>query len=176
MYFIGIDPGLQGGIAVLDDLSIATAKMPDSVSDIAAYLKTFPVTDTHVLIELQGARPAYARKHNNETNQDEVIILRGVNATWTFAQHYGELRGILITLGLDFATIRPQDWQAAIGMKKLKGEQVTAWKNRLKEKAQELFPSLKITKATADAILIAEVCRRLNQSLRKVQPALWDDF
>jgi len=77
---------------------------------------------------------------------------------------------------LDFATIRPQDWQAAIGMKKLKGEQVTAWKNRLKEKAQELFPSLKITKATADAILIAEVCRRLNQSLRKVQPALWDDF
>jgi hypothetical protein len=36
-------------------------------------------------------------------------------------------------------------------------------KNVTKRKAQELFPSLKITHATADALLIAEYLRRKNE-------------
>jgi hypothetical protein len=39
-------------------------------------------------------------------------------------------------------------------------------KNVSKARAQELFPALKITHATADALLIAEYGRRLNLGLK----------
>lgn len=46
------------------------------------------------------------------------------------------------------------------GVKKTGGETRDAFKNRLKAKAQQLFPQAKVTLATADAILLAEYCRR----------------
>ncbi len=36
----------------------------------------------------------------------------------------------------------------------------TAWKNRLKERAQRFFPTLKVTLATSDCLLILEYARK----------------
>lgn len=49
---------------------------------------------------------------------------------------------------------------ACKGKKKIGGESETQWKNRLKAKAQQLFPQQEVTLATADALLIAEFGRR----------------
>jgi hypothetical protein len=51
---------------------------------------------------------------------------------------------------IPFARIRPQVWQKELGCL-TKGD-----KNVSKRKAQELFPSMKVTHATADALLIAK--------------------
>jgi hypothetical protein len=182
MILVGIDPGAQGGIAVINEGMTFAFKMPDTVEGIAGYFSGLAIyNDPVILIESQHARPTITRKVNPETNQETIFAAAGANATWTFAQHYGEIRGVLAALKLRTEYIRPQDWQKILGIpKKAKTESKTQWKNRLKAKAQELFPAIKVTLATADALCIAEVCRRLyagNQREKEiVQQDLWSDL
>lgn len=163
MHFIGIDPGATGAITVISaNDCVNIFKMPDTTEGIAHLIGNLNPEVSRVLCELQQARPAYARKMNHETHQEEFTVLRGVNATWTFAQHYGELRMALVMRGFEPEYIRPVDWMRALGIpKREKGMSQTAWKGRLHDKAKELFPDLKIIKAAADSVLIAETCRRL---------------
>jgi len=80
---------------------------------------------------------------------------QGVASSGKFMMHYGFLRGVLVALGIPFEEVSPLKWQRALGC--LSGGD----KNVTKQKAQQLFPHLTITHATADALLIAEYGRRL---------------
>lgn len=79
---------------------------------------------------------------------------QGVTSMFTFGKGYGFLRGCLSSGGIPFDDVTPQAWQKALGCL-TKGD-----KNVSKAKAQQLFPHLKITHATADALLIGEYLRR----------------
>lgn len=79
---------------------------------------------------------------------------QGVTSTFTFGKGYGGLRMALIASGIPFREVQPRAWQKELGC--LTGGD----KNVSKRKAQQLFPSLKITHAIADALLIAEWLRR----------------
>jgi hypothetical protein len=50
-------------------------------------------------------------------------------------------------------------------------ESVSEWKNRLRAKAQALFPGLDLTLKTADAALIAEVAKRIQVGYQGRQTA-----
>jgi Holliday junction resolvasome RuvABC endonuclease subunit len=78
----------------------------------------------------------------------------GVKSAFTFGQGYGHLEMALTAANIPFERVRPQKWQQAMGCM-TKGD-----KNVSKRRAQELFPSLKITHAIADCLLIAEFGRR----------------
>ena len=78
----------------------------------------------------------------------------GVVSSFSFGRGYGNLEMALTAAGIPFERVRPQVWQKALGCM-TKGD-----KNVSKRKAQELFPQLKITHATADALLLAEFGRR----------------
>jgi len=57
--------------------------------------------------------------------------------------------------------VRPQKWQKALGLGSASGcASKTEWKNKLKAAAQRLYPHLKPTLATADALLILDFARR----------------
>jgi hypothetical protein len=77
----------------------------------------------------------------------------GVKSAFTFGQGYGRLEMALTAANVPFKRVTPQVWQKS--MKCLTGGD----KNISKGRAQEMFPSLKITHATADALLIAEYAR-----------------
>ena len=78
-----------------------------------------------------------------------------------FGMSYGGLRMALTAAQIPFESATPQNWQKSLGIgKKGKTETRTSFKNRLKAKAQQLFPNLKVTLATSDALLLAEYCRR----------------
>lgn len=81
---------------------------------------------------------------------------QGVASSFKFGRSYGFLRGCLIASGIPFEEVTPQVWQKALGCLS-RGD-----KNVTKARAQQLFPSLKITHATADALLLAEYARRLH--------------
>ena len=147
---IGIDPGKSGGIASWDNShsgygdSFTVDKMPATEMDIASVFAEFCLTDCHAYIEKVHAMPG-----------------QGVTSMFTFGQGYGFLRGCLVAHGIPFEEVTPRTWQKSFGMKKSKTESQTQWKNRLKGKAQQLFPHLKVTLATCDALLICEFGRRL---------------
>jgi hypothetical protein len=62
----------------------------------------------------------------------------------------------LTAAGIPFERVRPQVWQKAMSC------MTGGDKNVSKRKAQELFPAIKCTHATSDALLIAEFGRRKN--------------
>ena len=148
MIFLGIDPGQSGGIAKLDDDYAAEAwKMPDTERDVSD------------LIERLSELGEY--HHINCLIEDvHTMPKQGIVSAGTFMRNYGFLRGLLTAHRIRFDEVTPSKWQAAFGVKSIKDEPKTAHKNRLKGKAQQLFPQLSITLATADALLIAEYNRR----------------
>jgi Holliday junction resolvasome RuvABC endonuclease subunit len=139
---IGIDPGLSGGVAFVPESGTPWAhKMPETDRDLIDLLRdSINLFEARALIELVHSSPQM-----------------GVKSAFTFGEGYGRIQMALTALGVPYERVRPQAWQKAMGCL-TKGD-----KNVSKRKAQELFPALKVTHATADALLIAEYGRRARQ-------------
>lgn len=149
MTIIGIDPGMSGGIVAmfLEGLRVyGVYPMPKTEKDISNMLSLSVPEKQKVF--------AYIEKVHAFPGQ-------GVSSTFKFGKNYGFLRGCLISLGIPFEEVLPRTWQKEFKMSKDKNESNTEWKNRLKGKAQQLFPNADITLKTCDALLIAEYGRRL---------------
>lgn len=88
-------------------------------------------------------------------------FVAGSSAMFNFGRNYGELVMCLTAAEVPFTEVPPQTWQKAMAIPpRRKGESRNSFKNRLKDKACELYPRVKVTLATADALLIAEYSRR----------------
>lgn len=144
--YIGIDPGKHGGIAVLDENGavIDVAKMPETPQDLLGFLSQYKENSVCTL-ERVGGMPG-----------------NGGSAMFNFGKGYGHLQMALIALEIPTEDITPNKWEKMYQLGSSGKFGKTEWKNKLKAKAQQLFPSLgkKITLATCDALLIAEYGRR----------------
>ena len=144
MVVIGIDPGVNGGIAVIyGDTNVTSFKMPETERDIS---DCFREVSDYAQLENENVI-VYLEKVHSMPGQ-------GVVSTFTFGQNYGLLRGILITLGFAIYDVTPQKWQKELGISK--SESKTIHKNKLKGLAQQWFPDQKVTLKNADALLIAK--------------------
>ena len=138
---IGIDPGANGGIAWIDyNGKACVEKMPDSLQDLWELI--CDITN-HPRSTVDG------RNYKAYIEQVSSSPQMGVKSAFTFGNGFGHLEMALTAAGIPFERVRPQVWQKALGCM-TKGD-----KNVTKRKAQELFPQLRITHATADALLIA---------------------
>ena len=137
--YIGIDPGLSGGVAFIPTTGNPWAhKMPETDRDLIDLLSdSISLAEPKAMLELVHSSPQM-----------------GVKSAFTFGEGYGRLQAVLTSLWVPYERIRPQVWQKAMGCL-TRGD-----KNVSKRRAQELFPMLKVTHATADALLIAEFNRR----------------
>ena len=148
-FYIGIDPGEKGGIAIIDrDRKVLeVVKMPETPQDILDFLREYSGQDVTAALE----------------NVGHGVPGQSSSATATFARHNGHLEMALLALGMPTEKATPQKWQKAYHLGSSKSCTKIQWKNKLKAKAQQLFPSLgkKITLSTSDALLIAEYARRL---------------
>ena len=79
---------------------------------------------------------------------------QGVASSFKFGQGFGHLEMALTASGIPHTYVAPQKWQKELQCL-TKGD-----KNVSKARAQQLFPHIKVTHAIADALLIAEYCRR----------------
>lgn len=141
MIILGVDPGKLGGIAWWNGEEMTVKKMPATETDISVSLRF-------------GCAFAYIEKVNAGPKMSS-------GAAFKFGWGYGGLRMALIVHGVPYEEVLPRTWMKHYGMMKSRGESQTEWKNRLKGKAQQLFPDLKVTLATADALLICEYGRRI---------------
>lgn len=144
MSVVGIDPGKSGGIAAIGEANTAF-NMPQTPGDLAMMFDMLrqdfgPIE--HVYIEKVHAMPK-----------------QGVTSTFTFGFNFGMLIGMLALQGYPYTEVTPATWQKKMGCLS-KGD-----KNITKNRAQQLFPQMKVTHATADALLIAEYGRRMEAGL-----------
>ena len=133
MTTIGIDAGKNGGIAWITDGKPCVEKMPDTLQDLWELFRD---------ITSEGECRAYLEQIHSSPQM-------GVVSSFTFGNGFGHLEMALTAAGIPFERVRPQVWQKAMGCM-TKGD-----KNVSKRRSQELFPSIKVTHAIADALLIA---------------------
>jgi Holliday junction resolvasome RuvABC endonuclease subunit len=150
MGYLGIDTGKNGGIAIINrgfQGLVQAFALPDTERDIADLLSRLKPRIDFALIERVHSFPG-----------------QGVASSFKFGMNYGFLRGLLIALEIPFGEVQPEKWQKAM-------ECLTHGdKNISKARAQQLFPSIKVTHKTADALLIAKYCQQIKGI------SFWDDI
>ena len=137
-----IDPGKSGGIAWNDqDNVVQTANMPDTPTDMLSLLLSLRAGGVTTLAIEQ--LPRFVGK-NIPSSTTSVLF-----------ENYGICIGIAIALGFRLERVDPHTWQKGLGIGTARNcSSKPEWKRKLKGKAQELFPHLEVTLATADALLI----------------------
>ena len=154
MRIIGIDPGLSGGIAILDDLKIFDMfDMPimsegkknknqlNSAQLVNIIKKHIVLGKTFVIVEQVSAMPG-----------------QGVTSMFNFGQTFGSIKGICAALNLPIFYVRPSKWKKHF-------ELINSSKDASRTKVIEMYPSIssRLSKKKdvnkADAILIARYFR-----------------
>jgi crossover junction endodeoxyribonuclease RuvC len=146
--FIGVDPGKNGGLAALDTQGhvISVVKMPETDTDIWQWFDQFKWRERFALLEKVHSMPH-----------------QGVVSMFTFGTYYGLVRMALTASQTPFEEVTPQCWQKSYSLLWNTGTKLEPSQKKVinKAKAQGLFPKEKVTHALADALLIAEYCRRV---------------
>ena len=151
MKIIGIDPGLSGAIAILEDK------------------KVFSVSDMPVMAEgkknkrqLNSAQLVNIIKENTNPKEEIAVVVEQVNAMpgqgvtsmFNFGQTFGAIKGICAALGLPIFFVRPSKWKKHFNL-------INSSKDSSRTKVIEMYPSLSSQLAKkkdvnkSDAILIA---------------------
>mgnify|MGYP001226505784 FL=1 len=151
MKVIGIDPGLSGAIAVLQDNKVKeifdVPVMPEgkknkrqlNSAQLVKLLKDiiFDSEEAVVIVENVSAMPG-----------------QGVTSMFNFGQTFGAIKGICAALGLPIFFVRPAKWKKHFDL-------INSSKDASRTKAIEMYPSLsdQLSKKKdvnkSDAILIA---------------------
>jgi Holliday junction resolvasome RuvABC endonuclease subunit len=143
--YMGIDPGKSGGWAVLNqDGSVLKVGKNSAVKELREQLDS---RNMRIMLEKVWSSPQM-----------------GVVGAFSFGESFGYLQGLLFGRVYEPHIVTPQYWQREMGLiqkGRKQGEGDAAKKNANKAMAQKLFPNQEITHAWADALLIAEYCRRV---------------
>jgi crossover junction endodeoxyribonuclease RuvC len=145
IWTIAIDPGAKGGVALL---------FPDGT--IEAYKLGGDETIEEILKGIvENARMCEVTVRA-VIEQVHSMPGQGVASSFKFGENFGNIKGLLYGLGIPYELVTPQKWQKIVpGLKTVKQVGKTAHKRALKEHAQRLYPTIQVTLATADALLIA---------------------
>ena len=136
MKYLGIDPGVSGGVAIIKGSStISSYKCPKTTQEMADLIIKISDKKTKAIIEKVNRFPG-----------------QWVVSTFTFGSNYGQWLGILSALRIEYELITPRTWQKKYQpLSKVKKDR----KNELKNLAKSSFPKENVTLYTADAILLA---------------------
>lgn len=154
MILVGIDPGVTGAIAALDDPGdgrppalLAVHDMPTvtdptgrqrvSAAGLAALLRS--LAPDSVLVEQVGAAPVAGRR-------------QGAQSMFNFGRSLGVIEGVTQTLGLPLRFVHPTAWKTRAGL-------IRRPKDVARTVALQLYPEAPLHRKAdigrADAILIA---------------------
>ena len=151
MKIIGIDPGLNGAIAILENNKVKKIFEMPVMSEGKKNKR-----------QLNSAQLVNLLKSNIESNEETVIVVEQVNAMpgqgvtsmFNFGQTFGAIKGICASLNLPIFYVRPAKWKKHF-------ELINASKDASRTKVIEMYPSVsdrlrkKKDVNKADAILIA---------------------
>ncbi len=151
MKIVGIDPGLSGAIAVLEEKKVlALFDMP--VMSEGKKNKN----------QLNSAQLVNILKENIKNDEDIAVVVEQVNAMpgqgvtsmFNFGQTFGAIKGVCAALNLPIVFVRPSKWKKYF-------ELINSSKDSSRTKVIEMYPSLSNQLARkkdvnkSDAILIA---------------------
>lgn len=110
---VGIDPGLKGGIAVIDFNSDIAAVWP---MPLTTNNRDKPIIDVNRLQEHIAYFSDWSHTSCQHVYIEEVSSMsgQGVTSVFTFGKGYGMLLGAFQVLNYDIRLVRPQEWKKKI--------------------------------------------------------------
>jgi hypothetical protein len=174
MIILGIDPGASGAIVAIGSAGMEVTAMPATEGDVVNLLRKYsepPWLASHTFEKVAFLEGLV--KHMGAGIPASTMAV--------YASNWGIILGALMMANWRVRIVRPQDWQKALGLgitgrqkanvkglspgaakaekarvRLLNGQLKRDWKNKLKSRAQQLFPGVTVTLGNADALLIAE--------------------
>lgn len=149
MIIIGIDPGLSGAVAIVDEFSVEVhdmMTMPTGTGKGRVKNKVNAAALASVLSEFCDMKVL--------AKVEKVASMKGqgVAGVFSIGHSAGVIEGVLAGLGIPYEMVAPQKWKKAAGL-------IGSEKDAARTVAQQLFPkaelSLKKHIGRADALLIA---------------------
>lgn len=160
--FVGIDPGLTGGLAAISE--------EGQIVDITPMPRlggsTGPLCFYDIKVWFSGIRNGHTIYAAIE--RASVRPKEGVRSVLTIGTNWGFLKGMLVAIGAKHEEPTPQQWKKALGLPKRAGAERKKGKEDAAVLATQLFPGINLTPGRrsvphdgmADAVLIAEYARR----------------
>lgn len=148
-WFMGLDPGASGGLALvnLDGNVTRAVVMPPTERDLLEWVRS--------VVNVNRSVMACVEQVSGHVGKEQPG-----SAMFNFGCNYGMLRMALTACDVKYDLVNPRRWQKVCSISPRESSETrTQWKNRMKARAQQLFPGTKVTLAVADALLIAEYCR-----------------
>ena len=152
MIIVGIDPGLTGAIAILDNKKVI------SLFDMPVMAEGKKNKRQLNSAQLVNILSEYKKRKDDEVSvvveQVNAMPGQGVTSMFNFGQTFGAIKGVCAAMGLPIFFVRPSKWKKHF-------ELINASKDSSRTKAIEMYPSLsnQLTKKKdvnkSDAILIA---------------------
>jgi crossover junction endodeoxyribonuclease RuvC len=163
-YLVGIDPGLTGAVALVDDKGNLISVQDTPVLEVKRGSK-----DRTVYCDSLMATILTAFKDLGDIRMvglEQLHAMKeGTSSNFSCGLGSGLWRGIIAALRLPMVLIPPRTWKKALGLP------TGAQKGESLERALRLYPtaplSLKKHHGRADAILIAEHVRRQFGTIKK---------
>ena len=151
MRIIGIDPGLSGAIAILDEKKVVSIFDMPVMSEGKKNKR-----------QLNSAQLVSIIKEHKNNNEEMAVVVEQVNAMpgqgvtsmFNFGQSFGAIKGVCAALNLPIYFVRPSKWKKHF-------ELINSAKDASRTKVIEMYPSLsnQLTRKKdvnkTDAILIA---------------------
>ena len=165
--FIGVDPGLMGAVAALDETGRLIFAQDTPI--IAVHRGKTPkgnVKTRHLYLPTAMADILVENLLKDVERPDNVIVgvenvhsmpAQGVSSTFSLGRGLGLWEGIIAALRLPVEMIEPAVWKRAMGIPAGSDKRASV------ELALRLFPSAPIKRTQdgrADAVLLAEFLRR----------------
>lgn len=182
--YIGVDPGVKGGIACIRDGKIAAVAIESlTLSGTWEWFRKFLSIDP--FYKKQEGYSLYSQVDSGKLRTPAFAIIEKVggfmggqgeegskknvasgHTMFTFGASFGGLRMCLVAAEIPFEEVLPKAWQRGLSIPaRTKSEDRVQYKRRLKEFAQGLFPRQAITLAVSDAVLMAEFNRRKREGI-----------
>ena len=151
MIIIGVDPGVSGGISILENKKV-----------IEVYDMPTMIEGKKNKRQVNGSQVTNIIKENVDTNKETTVVVEHVNAMpgqgvtsmFNFGQSFGVIKGVCAALSLPIYFVRPTKWKKHFNLIKTN-------KEAGRTKAIEVYPEIsgklsrKKDSNRADAILIA---------------------
>lgn len=175
---LAIDPGASGGIAALGSAGMEVHRMPATEGDVIALLKKW----TRLADEAGNECPKVAYVEQLVHHMGAGIP---ASTMAVYASSWGIIMGALMMADWRVVLVTPQKWQKALGLgitgrqkadvkglspeaaaeekrrvARLNADLKREFKNKLKARAQQLFPGVEVTLAISDCLLILEYARQ----------------
>lgn len=143
MVYIGIDPGKNGALAIMENDSVTV--IPFDEKNYKFELSCVRLSKCICAIEKVGAMPG-----------------QGVTSMFNFGKNFGFITGLLEAYEIPYQEVSPQSWKREYGL-------IGKGKEQSIEVCRKLFPNVNLRQSLrsradndgmAEALLIAEYARR----------------